>query len=281
MAHSDAIWRASAGLALAWASTGCTALASGGDTLEAVPGQLESVGSGAMSPASVDPKWGCLEGPEAPRAVALRPTVSFSLRLYDPTTQATPPQSSVRACNRFDLDCAAPVDGPAEPAQDGLIHLSLPQGFAGFLEITSPAIVPALYFFNPPLEADRRDQFIVVSLDTARALAGSGNVALDAELGMIAVRTMDCAGELSGGVEFSNDKGGVPFAFVDGLPFIGYVVTNGDGIGGFVNVPPGLVALQGQEAGSERVSGKASVLVRKGWFAYGDLNPAPSFNEYD
>lgn len=249
--------------------------------MDVVPGQLESAGAGSMPRVSADPKWGCLDAMELPRAVALRPTVSFSLHLYDPTSQATPPGSSVRACNRFDLDCTAPVDGPAQPAQDGLIHLNLPQGFAGFLEVTSPAIVPALYFFNPALESDRQDEFIVVSFDTARALAGSGSVDLDPELGMIAVRTMDCTGELSGGVEFSNDKGGVPFAFVDGLPVIGYIVSNGDGIGGFVNVPPGLVVLQGQEAGSSRVSGKASVLVRKGWFAYGDLNPAPAFNEYE
>jgi hypothetical protein len=269
------------GLAFAWGIVGCTALASGTDTLSAEPGQLESAGAPAASPPAADPKWGCLDAVATPRAVALRPTVSFSLRLYDPTTQATPPQSSVRACNRFDLDCAAPVDGPAVPAQDGLIHLNLPQGFAGFLEVTSPAIVPALYFFNPPLDTDRQDEFIVVGFDTARALASQSSVALDPELGMIAVRTMDCTGELSGGVEFSNDKGGVPFAFVDGLPVIGYVVSNGDGIGGFVNVPPGLVVLQGQEAGSSRISGKASVIVRKGWFAYGDLNPAPDFSEYD
>ena len=281
MAHSDLIWRAGAGLALAGAAAGCTALASGADTLDATPNQLESTAAAAPPPERADPKWGCLDQMETPRAVALRPTVSFSLHLYDPTTRATPPQSSVRACNRFDLDCAAPVDGPAEPAQDGLIHLSLPQGFAGFLEVTSPAIIPALYFFNPALESDRQDEFIVVGLDTARALASSGNVALDPELGMIAVRTMDCTGELSGGVQFSNDKGGVPFAFVDGLPVVGYVVSNGDGIGGFVNVPPGLVVLQGQEAGSSRLSGKASVLVRKGWFAYGDLNPAPEFTEYE
>jgi len=281
LAPSDAFWRAGAGLALAWGAAGCTALASGGDTLEAVPNQPASAAADAMSPTNADPKWGCLDAMEAPRAVALRPTVSFSLHLYDPTSQATPPGSSVRACNRFDLDCAAPVDGPAEPAQDGLIHLTLPQGFAGFLEVTSPAIIPALYFFSPALESDRQDEFIVVGFDTARALASSGSINLDPELGMIAVRTMDCTGELSGGVEFSNKKGGVPFAFVDGLPVVGYVVSSSDGIGGFVNVPPGLVVLQGQEAGSARISGTASVVVRKGWFAYGDLNPAPAFNEYE
>ena len=157
----------------------------------------------------------------------------------------------------------------------------LPQGFAGFIEIASPAIIPVLYFFSQPLQADRQDEFIVVSFDTARALAASGDVSLDPEMGLIAVRTMDCQGELSGGVEFSMQTGGTPFAFVDGLPAIGYSVSNREGLGGFVNVAPGLVVLQGQEVSSGQLTGTASVVVRKGWFAYGDLNPAPAFNEYE
>ena len=263
-------WCALSGLA--W-NAGCTELAPGSDTLQAEPAPLGASGAGAALPG--DPKWACLGKPASPSAVALRPTVGFSLRLNDPATQSTPPGASVRACNRFDLDCAAPVQGPAEPAADGLIHLQLPQGFAGFLEIRSPAIISVLYFFSQPLQAERQDQFIVVSFETARALATSGAVELDPELGLVAVRTMDCQGELTGGVEFSNATGGVPFAFVDGLPAIGYVVSNREGIGGFVNVPPGLVVLQGQEVSSAQLTGTASVVVRKGWFAYGDLNPAP------
>jgi len=257
---------------VAW-NVGCTELAPGSDTLQAESAPLGSSGAGAAPPG--DPKWACLGKPASPSAVALRPTVGFSLRLNDPATQSTPPAASLRACNRFDIDCGAPVAGPAVPAADGLLHLELPQGFAGFLEITSPAIIPALYFFSAPLQSDRQEVFIVVGLETARALATSSDVALDPELGLIAVRTMDCRGELSGGVEFSNATGGVPFAFVDGLPAIGYVVSNREGLGGFVNVPPGLVVLQGREVGSAQVTGTASVVVRKGWFSYGDLNPAP------
>jgi hypothetical protein len=255
-------------------NAGCTELAPGSDTLQIAPAPLGAAGAGAEQP-PVDPKWACLGKSASPSAVALRPTVGFSLGLNDPATQATPPGASMRACNRFDIDCAAPVQGPAAPAADGLMHLELPQGFAGFLEIMSPAIIPVLYFFSQPLQADRQDEFIVVSFDTARALAASGDVALDPELGLIAVRTMDCQGELSGGVEFSNQTGGVPFAFVDGLPAIGYAVSNREGLGGFVNVPPGLVVLQGQEVSSAHLTGTVSVVVRKGWFAYGDLNPAP------
>jgi hypothetical protein len=257
---------------LAW-SVGCTELAPGSDTLLAAPAPLGAAGTDAEPP--VDPRWGCLGKPAAPRAVALRPTVGFSLGLNDPVRQGTPPDASMRACNRFDIDCTAPVQGPATPAADGLMHLELPQGFAGFLEITSPAIIPALYFFSQPLQTDRQEEFIVVSFDTAVALAASGAVAIDPELGLIAVRTMDCQGVLGGGVEFSNQTGGVPFAFIDGLPAIGYTVSNREGLGGFVNVPPGLVILEGQEVSSGQVTGTVSVVVRKGWFSYGDLNPAP------
>jgi hypothetical protein len=266
-------WRRCGILGLAGVTLACTELAPGTDQLRAEP---EPLRSSAVTP-RLDSKWGCLgDSAPAPSAVALRPTVGLSLGLRDPATQATPPGARVRACNRFDIDCANPVQQATQPSSDGLVHLTLPQGFAGFLEITSPAIIPALSFFNPPLQTDRQDEFIVVGLATAQGLAASGNVVIDPEMGLLGVRTMDCQGELSAGVEFSNNIGGVPFAFVDGLPVIGYSVSSAEGLGGFVNVQPGLVVLQGQEVSSGRVSGTTSMLVRKGWFAYGDLNPAPT-----
>src|SRR4051812_34431050 len=102
---------------LAW-SVGCTELAPGSDTLQAAPALLGAAGASTEPP--VEPKWACLGKPASPSAVALRPTVGFSLGLNDPATQATPPGASMRACNRFDIDCAAPVAGPATPAADGL-----------------------------------------------------------------------------------------------------------------------------------------------------------------
>jgi hypothetical protein len=251
---------------------GCTELQSGSDLLEEEPGMLTGTGG---SPAVEEPKWACLDGSERPTAVALRPTVTFSLGLNDPSTRSTPPEARLKACNRFDLECSMPLQGPLEQGADQLFHVSLPQGFDGFLEITSPAIIPALYVFSRPLQADFQDEFIVVSLTTARGLAASGSVQLDPSLGLIAVRTRDCLGELTAGVRFSNDKGGTAFAFVDGVPVVGYDESNAEGIGGFVNVPLGAVVLQGQEAMSGRVSGTATVLLRPSWIAIVDLDPRP------
>lgn len=269
MAHFELWARAAAcaGLSLA----GCTELEPGSDLRQPEPG----FGMLSGEPSEPDPKWACLDGAEAPSAVALRPTVTFTLGLNDPSTRSAPPGASLRACNRFDLDCAQPVSAPVVMGADSLFHLELPQGFDGYLEITSPAIIPALYVFSRPLRTDLEDEFIVVGLTTARGLAASGSQQLDPNLGLVAVRARDCLGELTEGVKFSNDKGGTAFAFVDGLPVLGYDETNDEGLGGFLNVPLGTVVVQGQEAVSGRISGTATVLLRQGWIAIVELDPRP------
>jgi hypothetical protein len=270
LAHSEAR-RAFPRALLAVLALACTELAPGSDTLLEQPMPLET----STRNAQLDEKWACLGMPAPASAVALRPQVAFSLGLNDPATGAAPADASVRACTRFDIDCGNPVQGPTPLADDGLFHLMLPRDFNGFLEITSAAIIPELYYFNPALRSDRQDEFIILSLATAQGLAASGNIVIDPELGMVAVRTMDCQGQLSAGVQFSNDVGGgIPFAFIDGLPVPGYEVTNEEGLGGFANVRTGTVVVQGQETGSGQISGTSSIVVRKGWLTIGDLNPA-------
>lgn len=261
----------------ALAMVACTELEPGSDLRSSDPGEsgVGMLSGGGGAPPAEDPKWDCLDGSEPPSAVALRPTVTFTLGLNDPSTGGAPPGATLRACNRFDLECAAPVAGPLELGPDNRFHLPLPQSFAGYIELTSPAIIPALYVFSRPLMTDVEDEFIVVSLATAQGLAASSSVQLDTMLGLVAVRTRDCQGELSSGVRFSNDRGGTPFAFVDGLPVVGYDETNEEGLGGFLNVPLGTVVVQGQEAMSGRLTGTATVALRARWIAIVDLDPRP------
>jgi hypothetical protein len=275
LARSDA---GGCALLRAWASigfacaAGCTELASGSDTLPQEPAALEAA---SALPAAPDPKWGCLGKTTPARAVALRPSIPLSLNITDTTSQKVPAELSVRACNRVDVGCATPAQAPVGVAEDGQIHLSLDQGFNGFLEVTGSGTVPTLFFVSPPLETERQEAFVVVSSAGLLALASAAGLSIDPERGHLLVRAFDCQGEPSGDVEFSNDLGGEAFAFIDGLPHKGYDVTTPDGRGGFLNVPTGVVALQGREVLSGRVSGFTSVSVRKGWFTYGDLAPAP------
>jgi hypothetical protein len=201
-------------------------------------------------------------------------SVQFDFSLIHPVTELPLPEVSARACQRIDVSCARPVAGPVTPAADGQLHLTLPSGFSGFLEITSPGIGPMLYFFGRPLRAFRQEVFL--ALDSV-LLDGLETISIDTdpELGFIGVRTLDCLGAQSAGVRFSSDADGVPFASVDGLPILGQDVTHQEGFGGFLNVPPGIVALQAWEVSSGRSSGDASVVVRAGWISQTDLSPIP------
>jgi hypothetical protein len=251
----------------------CSELAPGTDRLAQGIGRQTADSGAGIDPGGVDPVWGCLGQVEAPSAVPVQPEVTLSLRIIDTNTDRPPSALSVRACPKLDVECMVPLSDAVSVAADGFVHITTVQNFDGFLEITSPGYVPTLFFVNPPLTADRQDDFAIVTTQTLISLAALANVPIDAALGHLLIRTFDCEGEQTSGVEFSNDKGGQPFTFVQGLPQVGTVVTTTDGIGGYVNVPVGYVVVTGREVAHDASSGTASVLVRAGSMTYSDVRP--------
>jgi hypothetical protein len=251
------------------AVSGCTELASGNDRLpQTFQTSLPDAGPGPET------RWGCLDAPEPPTASPLMPRVDLALTVIDTVTDAPPAGLSARACSRLDVDCDTPLTPDVSPTiEDGAMHLSVPQGFAGFVEISSPTTVPTMYFINQDLLRDTAESFAVISTLALAGLAARDNVMIDPARGFVLIRTFDCQGAPASGVELSSDKEGQPFAFVDGFPVVGRDETSGDGIGGFVNVPSGIVVLQGIVREHGTALSNASVFVRPGWFSYGDIEP--------
>jgi len=225
----------------------------------------------APSPAGAE--WACLDQPVAARAVPRRPGVSLTLGVIDIASRQQPEGLRARACSRLDVLCEAPLasvtsDDSAE------MRLPLPQGFDGFLEITSEASVPALYFLSQPLDADAHETLFVVSPSGLSALAETARVALDETRGYLLSRAFDCDGAPAQGVRIEGSQLGLPFTFEGGLPRFGSDVTSSDGLVGYVNVPPGLVFMVGREVSGGRECGATSVLARSGWLTYGDIGPS-------
>jgi len=253
------------------ALSGCTELASGNDLLPQTfqPNQPDA------GPAP-DTRWGCLDAPEPSMASPLVSRVDLALAVIDTVTDAPPAGLSARACSRLDVDCDNPLTPDVSATiEDGAVHLSVPQRFNGFVEIRSPTTVPTMYFINQDLMRDTAESFAIISTLALAGLAAQDNVTLDPTLGFVLIRTFDCQGAPASGVQLSNDKGGQPFAFVDGFPDVGRDETSGDGIGGFVNIPIGIVVLQGIVREHGTALSNASVIVRPGWFSYGDVEPIP------
>lgn len=264
--------RALAAVASVVALSGCTQLAPGADLL---PQTFQPVQPDAGPAPAPDTRWGCLDEAEMPTASPLLPSIDLALTVIDTVTDAPPPGLSARACSRLDVECANPLTPDVNAAVDGAMHLSVPQRFAGFVEIRSPATVPTMYFINQELMRDTAESFAIISTAALAGLAARDNVMIEPERGFVLIRTFDCQGEPASGVQLSNDKGGEPFAFVDGFPVVGRDETSGDGIGGFVNIPAGIVVLQGIVREHGTSLSNASVIVRPGWFSYGDVEPLP------
>lgn len=255
-------------LALA-AGAACTELAPGADRLERGIRPIRPDASVA------DPRWACLGQPVVGQASPPVDAVELSLRVTDTITGLTPAQLAARACDKQDVACAMALTPWTSADGDGAVHLEVPRLFDGFVEITGPATVSTMYFLNRALTGDASEALPVVSPVALAGLTQQGNIPLDPALGHLLVRTFDCEGSPASGVELSNDVDGVPFAFVDGLPRVGTRVTTDSGIGGFVNVPVGFAVLQGRRVEGDEVLGTAAVVVRAGWFTYGDVEPLP------
>lgn len=256
-------------LLLALQASACTELAPGTDRLGAVvAGNLPEAGA-------ADPRWACLDEPPPGAADRVVPEVELTLNVIDTISGAAPEGLTARACEKLDVTCATPLAEPVGVGDDGLLHLPVHRLFDGFVEITSPSSVPTMYFLNRELTRDSTEALTIIGVAALSALAGQGGVELDPMLGHLLIRAFDCLGAPASGVELFSSVGGLAFAFVDGLPSVGQVVTSAQGLGGFVNVPVGLAVLEGRRVEGARTLGQANVVVRSGWFTYGDVEPLP------
>jgi hypothetical protein len=248
---------------------GCTELAPGSDTLE------QGIEMSRPDAGAVDPRWACLD--EAPTGEAARvvPSVELTLVVTDVVMRAAPAGLQGRACAKADVRCETPLTESVGLAEDDALHLTVPQRFDGFVELVSPSTVSTMFFLDRELMRDSTEALTVVTTVALAGLAAEGNITLDPTLGHLLLRTFDCIGDPAGGVRLMTAAGGRPFAFVDGLPNIDLQVTTTDGVGGFVNVPLGYAVVEGYRVDGERLLGRANVVVREGWFTYGDVEPRP------
>jgi hypothetical protein len=230
---------------------------------------------GLLTPSNND--WTCVgDGASAPRTpptnAATAAPATYVLPVIDFVTQMTPPGVTARACARVDVDCVNPIVDSVTTSAGGVLALPLFEGFDGFIEVKADNFVSALFFLDGPLQGDTQAfPAFLVPLSSAAALAQSVGAPLDQRFGLIGFWALDCEGLPAQGVVMSNDAGGLIYNFVDGLPAFQQATV--DGIGGFINVPPGRVLLRATLSGVGETIDVQSLLVRPGWISVSNLQP--------
>ena len=292
---------------LAALSCACTSLASGSDTAE----PLDSVVS--------DPLWSCLgqtpkplpsmlqDGGAAPDyAVYAVPIFDFTVPL------AQIPGLVVQACLIGDPDCTTPagtVFGPTPtkiPAGSGgslvtapVYTVGMQYGTNGYLRMNAPGYLQTEYYLGGPLVGGRDGAMTdgapvvkgllplvkgqpltpIKELD-ADNLATAISVTRIASDAILAVRTIDCNGNLAKGVTLSLNlpDHGLPFTYLSGqvLSTDQSLVTDVQGIAGFANVPLSTafvnVSVEGIAPDGTHY-GKINVTIRKGTFTGTEVRP--------
>jgi hypothetical protein len=260
----------------ALAACACTKFASELDS----PGGAPAPGSevGGTAPLA---NWSCMTEARAPRAGVAADTarpLTYSMQVVDLVSEQPVVGVQARACFRADVQCANPVTATFSGSSDGLIAVTVYQGFDGYLEITGPGVIPTLLFFPDAWSAELITALeqLPMTLLPASALVGlaqSARVQLDPDSGILAMSTYDCDGPGAAGVRFEIDTPGVPYVFVDRLPVAYREVTSADGNAGFVNVPPGIVAVSAFPDAEVDLASVDTLLIRTGWVTSTRLLP--------
>lgn len=217
--------------------------------------------------------WSCLQVQRPPSPLVTIPAGASrlvqSLQVLSLANGEVPPNVRVRACPARDVDCANPLTDNISVDLRGWVDLPLYEGFDGFLEITGETVVSTLLFYSDPLRPNGqvdKTPLGLVEKDLLPGLSGATGTQQDPALGLVYLRAFDCQGVAAPGVTFSIDRPGWRWYFVGALPSASAEETADTGLGGFINVAPG-VAVVDARLPSENlaIATPKSVLVRANW----------------
>jgi hypothetical protein len=270
---------------------GCTSLASGSDTEEAV--------------VALDPKWSCLgkPGEALPIPNPVPKNIAFALPISDYRIMppVPVPNLTVTACQIQDYECSMPAGLVLSPMnypvvlygktyQVPVYPVVMPYAIDAFIRLTAPGYLQTEYYLGGPLLGSRDNMMmngvpVVVALPVTPILASDADdlalaVQHEREPGdaIVAMRTLDCNDEPTDGVTLSLSVDGVPFTFLTGQPSFGAnQATDSGGLAGFANiaVPAGSfsnVTVEGM-APNGMTYGKINVTIRPGQLTQADIRP--------
>jgi hypothetical protein len=262
-------------LVVAGSLPACTEFADGDDSLPPNTSVANNPLQGEGGSTSMGgPEWSCLgnAAPATPPMELGDTDVTYTVFIADTITRQPPAGLVVSACSPLDIECTRPMADGITPDADGVVRARIPRNFAGFFRVLSDQTVPSTLFIDGAVTEDTEaSPMLLIGQGPFQVLTQSQGVAIDQQMGHLLLRAYDCNKELAPGIRFSSDRGGQPFAFVDGLPVVGQTVTDTEGTAGFLNVLPGLAVVQSVQVMGGALTRTASGRVRAGWFTYVDL----------
>jgi hypothetical protein len=207
-------------------------------------------------------------------------TVRLTMPVRDFVTEQPLPDLVVLACRENDVTCEHPLARFDDPDATGAVVLELPYAFAGYLEVSSPAVLTSLWYFTQPMLVDTDAKALkAVSAETVEVLAGITDIEVAENTGLVILEAFDCERNAVGGIQFEESKpGSMPFFIIDGLPNAESPVSirnelDNQAAGGFVNATPGFTLFTARIGVEGPVLGTFNAYVRANTVTYLDIHP--------
>lgn len=212
-------------------------------------------------------QWACVGN--ASRPVTSEHDASLSIQVMNSAFTAPLANTQVHACDVLSSDCVPPLaTGTSGPDGWVTLGISVSGSFRGYLDFTGPANMPNLFYQELAGSVPRDETFPfqvgLISAPTVAFLGQAVHVPIDPARAILFAQALDCELNFASGVSFTasgGDGSTVAWYFANGLPHIDTSQTDGNGGGGFVNLPPGLITVTASVA-SIGVVGTASVWTR-------------------
>jgi hypothetical protein len=226
----------------------------------------------------VDPAWACLGSFETPTATTIAHKFRFE---YATAAGVPPPDLAIELCSSLDVDCANPVPGIPQPDSTGTVTLELAPTFTGFLKITSSdMLMPSVAYLQSPVILPPNENVIRLIRPTEfAALVTASKQTYDDTRGVAVILTDNCLDARSAGVVITTtdtDPDTVAFYFRGNLPDVEAASTDEQGAAGFLNLPLGIVTVDGFVGADGPFIGEASFEARAGTISYVTVGPTPA-----
>lgn len=183
---------------------------------------------------------------------------------------------SVKACDRRDPDCHGSFDSGFTDGS-GHIELEVPMlekstygigesGFDGFLLVEGEGFPPTYRYQSRPIIGPSDSSFSLATLATIAASAQTVHAPLDPERGILIIEAWNCVETRAAGVRFevdTADEQSTGFYFAGGLP-AKLEATTSAGMGGYINLRPGLTTVRVVDTATNREVARSSAHVHAG-----------------
>lgn len=283
-------WFVLATLPMCLAAAGCTIALEPGEPQCETTKDCDARGfSGAMcvnqvceAAPVVDPIWGCLGNvvepvPDKTKKVALSVRLAFA-------SGGAVKMATVDVCDKLDPGCAgsnAELPKGLSPDADGLVKLSVPQGFDGFVRIAGPEIMDSRVFVGRPIVTPPavKEVQLLRPFDYT-TLAAFAKLTIDDTRGSAILLAVDCQGESASGVRFASpnaDATSQEFYLINQAPTPPPTATETDvdGFGGFFNLPAGSAIAKTFRAEDDVYVGESSFHIIANTISYVQIAPTP------